>query len=966
MVLIAFFLAGTIWGFAQKGSISNIANTDFRAWHLFAASILLFALLRIGISYSITFIANNSYMILLAAYCFLMLGIMFNVRGLNYSMLFLLAGALANFAAIFLNNGEMPFSEKAALIAKIPVDAINGSPIQRIADGNTVLGFLGGIIPVPLPLFPEIASIGTLFLGIGMLWTVKDLLAKPQFNSGFEEFGFDDEDSILDGEEFETASLYQKSEAQGPSWAKRKIVKSENETESAQASQAEEPGLQPASESYAQQTEAEPEAEHSINIDAQAEDIFIDPAENEALSSEYITGSYRTLSSEPSEGEAEYASPAQANSSSDSLGTRDYFGSQAEEAISDAKLATNDFVPVEFELESSLAYEAAARSIESAIESEQAAGNASDAREYAIGPDSGIEPDEEDNAFEAAFPAAQSPDENVYEGAMLYEGDAIDGSDDYVEYSESPYEFYSAEDFGFDSEYESSETSHAERVPMAEQPSDQKTKSDYSFEDTIPYGAPFSSDMYSTRVFRALKDIADEASNSGPIRQIPVDSIGGLDSISDILDDGDIDFGEAESWQNISNDEAQELEPDNEESAIGYRLGPIESEADSELEAEGPASLDGIIEQEDIPDEPASEETFKPIIESREEPIDVYATYDLPPQSTQNPNWIDISSQKLDSFDAINSSNETYIGPQDSIEDVVPLVDNGEYAESLGEYAESLKEALDEKETPKQKSIDDLINDIFTRFTNKSPDEETENEAEQQSQQEAADEAFDLDEDDRDEQSLEPEYYAPAQTSESMANEASDESDPSDSQATRKLPSYEALRKLSESTQLPRQSAFFEDSGLLEETDLSDSEFYDTTPLYALDDTEEYYKNPGAGFFEEEYGEPSEPFMEMGNGFDDIDSEQGSEDDIDYSSPFIIENGRIVENPNYKFRKARDSEASASQLANSNQNPDASRNPSLRNAKPNFNTAAFGPIDSQKQKSPRIGDVNIDFFKKES
>ena len=175
MILILFLILGLIWGFARKGSFANIAQAEFKAWYLFAVSIILFLILHGGIAFKAQFLQNETtaYFLMLAAYIVLLVGVMLNLRGVNIWMIFMLLGAMFNFAVIFLNYGKMPYSQEALNI--IGITAID-SPIKMLASETTSLNYLGGVIPIPIPFIAEVTSIGSVFVGIGIFGTVKNLL----------------------------------------------------------------------------------------------------------------------------------------------------------------------------------------------------------------------------------------------------------------------------------------------------------------------------------------------------------------------------------------------------------------------------------------------------------------------------------------------------------------------------------------------------------------------------------------------------------------------------------------------------------------------------------------------------------------------------------------------------------------------------------------------------------------------
>ena len=194
MILILFLILGLIWGFVRKGRLANIGQADFKAWYLFAVSIILFLVLFGGLAFEAEFLKSETtcYFLMLAAYIVLLVGIMLNLRGVNIWMIFMLIGAMLNFAVIFLNYGKMPYSQEALNIAGI---SDLSSPIKMIASDSSSLNYLGGIIPIPIPFFEEVTSIGSLFVGIGIFGTVKNLLLGIVYVYDEDDFEDEEEDA---------------------------------------------------------------------------------------------------------------------------------------------------------------------------------------------------------------------------------------------------------------------------------------------------------------------------------------------------------------------------------------------------------------------------------------------------------------------------------------------------------------------------------------------------------------------------------------------------------------------------------------------------------------------------------------------------------------------------------------------------------------------------------------------------
>jgi hypothetical protein len=79
------------------------------------------------------------------------------------------AGLVANAAVVAL-NGAMPVSIVAAYHARVPIGAISAGTDARheIAGIGTRLRWLGDVVPVPLPVRPEVVSAGDVLVAAGL------------------------------------------------------------------------------------------------------------------------------------------------------------------------------------------------------------------------------------------------------------------------------------------------------------------------------------------------------------------------------------------------------------------------------------------------------------------------------------------------------------------------------------------------------------------------------------------------------------------------------------------------------------------------------------------------------------------------------------------------------------------------------------------------------------------------------
>lgn len=123
----------------------------------------------------------------------------FCVRNLGSRGIGLVTLGLAANALVVALNGAMPVSIDAAYRARVPIGAISGGTDARheIAGIGTRLRPLGDVIPVPLPVRPEVVSVGDVLVAAGLA----ELLVVGMMGSGARH-----RKEIRDGEEGAQAS----------------------------------------------------------------------------------------------------------------------------------------------------------------------------------------------------------------------------------------------------------------------------------------------------------------------------------------------------------------------------------------------------------------------------------------------------------------------------------------------------------------------------------------------------------------------------------------------------------------------------------------------------------------------------------------------------------------------------------------------------------------------------------------
>jgi MFS family permease len=171
-MLLGGILLGLILGLLAGGRISNLGTVRLR-WvgFLFAAVLVRFTIeTALGANLAIAELLQLPLFAL--AYGMLIVGLWVNRGQPGMSLAFV--GVLGNAVAILVNGGFMPIWEPSLLAANFTEsDVRTGFHVIISADAGTTefllrAGFLGDVIPIPLPLIQNVASIGDLFLTLGL------------------------------------------------------------------------------------------------------------------------------------------------------------------------------------------------------------------------------------------------------------------------------------------------------------------------------------------------------------------------------------------------------------------------------------------------------------------------------------------------------------------------------------------------------------------------------------------------------------------------------------------------------------------------------------------------------------------------------------------------------------------------------------------------------------------------------
>ncbi|MEI7742394.1 MAG: MFS transporter [Chloroflexota bacterium] len=180
-MLIGGIVLGLLLGLLLGGRLENLANIRMRFLPLlFVAVIVRFgteALLGVGVGVVETF----RMPLLAAAYGLLLFTLWHNRSYPGLALAFI--GIASNGIAIMVNGGRMPVWDQAFVASGLP-GGISSVLHFELSTGSTTefllhLGPLGDIIPIPLPIVRNVASIGDIFLSSGLAFFLFATLLRP-------------------------------------------------------------------------------------------------------------------------------------------------------------------------------------------------------------------------------------------------------------------------------------------------------------------------------------------------------------------------------------------------------------------------------------------------------------------------------------------------------------------------------------------------------------------------------------------------------------------------------------------------------------------------------------------------------------------------------------------------------------------------------------------------------------------
>jgi len=183
-MLIGGVALGLILGLIAGGSLGNLASIRLHRLGLLAIALLLRVVTELLLNAGVAPVEALRVPLLAGAFGLLLVALWAN-RGYP-GMLVVFIGILSNTIVIIVNGGYMPIWEPALVAAGLtPADVTSAIHyiLPPALDANFLLhlGPLADVIPIPLPLIQNVASIGDAFLTLGLAFFLfAAVLRRPQ------------------------------------------------------------------------------------------------------------------------------------------------------------------------------------------------------------------------------------------------------------------------------------------------------------------------------------------------------------------------------------------------------------------------------------------------------------------------------------------------------------------------------------------------------------------------------------------------------------------------------------------------------------------------------------------------------------------------------------------------------------------------------------------------------------------
>lgn len=174
-MIVIGLVGGLVLGLAAGGRLTRLIDVRLRWVVLILAALLLRLYTQVLISAGVELAGELRLPLYASAYLLLILALWANRS--QPGLVVVAIGAAANGLAIVVNGGWMPVWEPALAAVGMSVGDLNVAfhtllPTQLGLEFYLRAGPIADIIPVPLPLLTNVASIGDALIGVGLGWFV--------------------------------------------------------------------------------------------------------------------------------------------------------------------------------------------------------------------------------------------------------------------------------------------------------------------------------------------------------------------------------------------------------------------------------------------------------------------------------------------------------------------------------------------------------------------------------------------------------------------------------------------------------------------------------------------------------------------------------------------------------------------------------------------------------------------------
>lgn len=176
MFAVSIVLAILI-GYLFKGRLRNISEFNYRGIWFITAGFLLEVVMKVLLAKGVLEIGAITFVMNIILYALIMTFIFLNIK--DKLILTIGIGFVLNIIVIFANNCTMPVGIKAVEMLNFSGE-VNKLGLYSMVNNNTLFVFLADIIPYKIGPLNGIASLGDIFISIGVMGIIiREMRRKP-------------------------------------------------------------------------------------------------------------------------------------------------------------------------------------------------------------------------------------------------------------------------------------------------------------------------------------------------------------------------------------------------------------------------------------------------------------------------------------------------------------------------------------------------------------------------------------------------------------------------------------------------------------------------------------------------------------------------------------------------------------------------------------------------------------------